>query len=223
MHKRGEKQNPKRAAKRRARGRPSLFKASVAEKLCTLLVEGRTLRAICADASMPSKATVMRWLAQHEEFRDQYARAREAQADTLAEEVIEIADDGAGDMVQDEDGKERVDWENVNRSRLRVDARKWFASKVAPKRYGERISQELSGPGGGPIKTAAVRSPPLPPAEVSKAVVALIDKAAKQLKLKPLKGRARPRAVLEQIQASGEPLPPELYEAIYVSRGAGGE
>src|SRR5438132_622777 len=76
-----------------ARGRPSLFKTSVADVICRRLADGETLRAICSNPAMPAKATVMRWLAQHPEFRDRYARAREVQADVLAEEVIDIADD----------------------------------------------------------------------------------------------------------------------------------
>ncbi|MRT15312.1 hypothetical protein GJV07_24145 [Enterobacteriaceae bacterium RIT711] len=72
----------------------------------------------------------------------QYARAREVQAEILAEEIIEIADDSSGDVIVDEDGHEQTNHERVARSRLRVDARKWYASKLAPKRYGDRIQHE---------------------------------------------------------------------------------
>ncbi|MRT15310.1 hypothetical protein GJV07_24135 [Enterobacteriaceae bacterium RIT711] len=72
----------------------------------------------------------------------QYARAREVQAEILAEEIIEIADDSSGDVFVDDDGREQTNHERVARSRLRVDARKWYASKLAPKRYGDRIQHD---------------------------------------------------------------------------------
>jgi hypothetical protein len=81
----------------------------------------------------------MRWIEAHPDFRNQYARAREAQADRMAEEILEIADDGRNDTYTDEDGNERTNQEIVARSRLRVDARKWLAAKMAPKKYGDKI------------------------------------------------------------------------------------
>jgi len=86
---------------------------------------------------MPDKSTVLRWLGDEEnlEFRDRYARAREMQADVLFDEVLEIADDTSGDWSEDDDGRRIFDHEHVQRSRLRVDARKWAAGKLAPKRY----------------------------------------------------------------------------------------
>jgi hypothetical protein len=78
-------------------------------------------------------------------FRGQYAR--EEQADKLFREIIEIADDASGDYVTTSDGKTIVDHENVQRSRLRVDARKWAAARLAPKKYGDHISHDVKGPG----------------------------------------------------------------------------
>nr|WP_241430770.1 hypothetical protein [Tatumella saanichensis] len=85
---------------------------------------------------------MFRWIQSFDDFRNQYARAREVQADVLAEEIIEIADDSSGDVIVDEDGREQTNHERVARSRLRVDARKWYASKLAPKKYGDRIQHE---------------------------------------------------------------------------------
>lgn len=103
---------------------------------------------------MPGMTTVLRWLADEEkpEFRLQYAYAREAQADLLAEEILEIADDGSNDTYEDADGNQRTDQDVIARSRLRVDARKWLASKMAPKRYGDKIEATHTGPNGGPIQ-----------------------------------------------------------------------
>ncbi len=91
------------------------------------------------------------WLfdGEHEDFMDQYARAREAQAEVRADEIVDIADDESGDFTTDEDGKRVVNHEHIQRSRLRVDARKWVASKLLPKRYGDKLQH--TGEGGGPV------------------------------------------------------------------------
>jgi hypothetical protein len=81
------------------------------------------------------------------DFLERYTRAREAQAHKLFREIIEIADDASGDYVTTRDGKNIVDHENIQRSRLRVDARKWAAARLAPKKYGDRISHDVKGPG----------------------------------------------------------------------------
>ena len=87
---------------------------------------------------MPAVITVMSWLRKHPEFAAQYARAREEQAETYADEIVAIADDGRNDTYIDENGHERVNQDVVARSRLRVEARKWVASKLKPKKYGEK-------------------------------------------------------------------------------------
>ncbi len=73
------------------------------------------------------------------------------QADALFDEALEIADDASGDWTADKDGKKTLDHEHVQRSRLRVDTRKWAAGKLAPKRYGDKLQH--TGEGGGPIRT----------------------------------------------------------------------
>ncbi len=101
---------------------------------------------------MPDKATVLRWLADKKkaDFRERYVYAREMQADALFDQALEIADDASGDWTEDKDGKKVVDHENIQRSRLRVDTRKWAAGKMAPKRYGDKLQH--TGEGGGPIR-----------------------------------------------------------------------
>lgn len=132
--------------------RPSDYSPEIAETICTRLSLGESLRQVCADDGMPDKATVFRWLHRHAEFRDQYARAREALSEHWAEEIIEIADDSRGDTFVDDDGNERTNHEVVARSRLRVDSRKWLMSKLAPKKYGDKVTQEHVGEGGGPVR-----------------------------------------------------------------------
>lgn len=140
-------------------GRPSKFTTNLADVICEKIADGKSLRAICSDDSMPSKAAVFRWLATNPEFRDQYARAREAQADALADEILDIADDGANDSYTDENGVTRTDHDVIARSRLRVDARKWIASKLKPKVYGDRVVNEVTGPGGGPLQILGGQMP----------------------------------------------------------------
>ncbi len=123
-------------------GRPSLYTKALAAKICRRLAEGETLRAVCLDPAMPDKANT--------DFRDQYAHAREMQADALFDEALEIADDVSGDWFTDKDGKKVLDHEHIQRSRLRVDTRKWAAGKLAPKRYGDKVQH--TGDGGGPIR-----------------------------------------------------------------------
>jgi hypothetical protein len=128
-------------------GRPSSFTQEIADKICEGIAEGMSLRSLCDAEDMPNKATVFRWLADEERkgFRDQYARARETQADALFDEILQIADDGANDSYKDDEGRVKVDQDVIARSRLRVDARKWMAGKLRPKVYGDKIQTEHSG------------------------------------------------------------------------------
>lgn len=134
-------------------GRPSSFTQEKANTICERIAGGESLRSICQDEGLPSITSVMRWLADENNaaFRAQYARAREAQADYMAEEILSIADDGLNDTYVDDEGRKRTDQDVIARSRLRVEARKWLASKMAPKKYGEKLQQEVSGPDGGPV------------------------------------------------------------------------
>lgn len=130
--------------------RASGYSQLLASLICDQIASGKSLRSICKPKKMPAASTVCLWLTQHPDFAEQYARAREAQADTLAEETLEIADDQSGDY--DADGN--FNGEHVQRSRLRVDTRKWFASKVAPKKYGDKLDHEHSGNVGITIEIA---------------------------------------------------------------------
>src|SRR5262249_15615671 len=131
------------------RGRPSEYSEEIADAICLRIADGESLRLICKDGRMPKRSTVFRWLASKRDFRDQYARAREAQADLLFDEILEIADNTKGDVVEvkQDDGSivVRANHANVHRARLQVDARKWIASKLAPRKYGD--TQTLLTPG----------------------------------------------------------------------------
>lgn len=137
--------------------RPSTYSDEIASVICERIADGMSVRAICEAEDMPSKSTVFRWLADHSSFRDQYARAKEAQAEHLADEILDIADDGRNDwMIRTLRGGIEVEVENtevLSRSRLRVDARKWLLSKMLPKKYGDKLTQEHTGADGGPVET----------------------------------------------------------------------
>jgi len=121
---------------------PRPYTAEIGDVICQRLVDGESLRKICLSDDMPAASTIFKWLAENEAFAEQYARAREAQADTLADEILDIADDGANDYTEKErpDGStyDAFDAEHVQRSRLRVEARKWIAAKLKPKKYGDK-------------------------------------------------------------------------------------
>lgn len=108
---------------------------------------------------MPAISTVFRWLRLEEGFSEQYTRAKEEQADTLADEIVEIADEREGRaIVAGEESVVVFDSTAVARNRLRVEARKWVAAKLKPKRYGDKQAIEHTGKDGGPIQTeTAVR------------------------------------------------------------------
>lgn len=112
-------------------GRPSDYLPEVAADICSLLADGESLRKVCERPGMPAKATVFRWLAQHVEFRDQYAKATETRADTIFEEMFEIADEVAEEAAA------------VGKARLRIDTRKWALARMNPKKYGDKVSQEI--------------------------------------------------------------------------------
>jgi hypothetical protein len=120
-------------------GRPSGYTQEMADIICERLSDGESLRKICLDDDMPAKTTVFKWLGAQPTFANQYARAREVQAETMAEEILEISDETSQDTLFTEYGdKPNSEW--ISRSKLRVEARKWLMSKMAPKKYGEKLA-----------------------------------------------------------------------------------
>lgn len=146
------KQLPDKAEKRKG-GRPTLYSIDVCKKICFLIsTSSHGLNKICKDNDdLPEISTVYNWLNDEskKEFLDMYARAREEQADYLADEILEIADDSKNDTITKvgQGGKEyeaeNTEW--VNRSKLRVESRKWIAAKLKPRKYGDKMQTELSG------------------------------------------------------------------------------
>jgi hypothetical protein len=113
------------------------FSQELFDEICEKIANGESLRKICKDDKMPNLTSVWKWLNNNEELSKQYARAREEQAETFVDEILDIADYKKDDTYLDEDGKEIINQEVIARSRLRVDARKWIASKLKPKKFGD--------------------------------------------------------------------------------------
>ena len=122
-------------------GRPSSYSQETASKICDLLAEGMLLKDIAKLPNMPGPSTVYSWLHKQPEFMDMYARARETQMDGMVEECLAIADEFDADP---------------QRARLRVDTRKWIMSKLAAKRFGDRVQQVHTGADGGAVKVEQI-------------------------------------------------------------------
>lgn len=128
-------------------GRQSTYTDEVADRICELITDGYTLRQISEKfPELPYKRTVLGWLREdkHPNFCEKYARARELRAEAMADEIEEISDNGRNDWYE-RDGATLPDHEHINRSRLRVDTRKWLMSKMLPKKYGDKIDVQHSG------------------------------------------------------------------------------
>lgn len=135
-------------------GRPSDYLPEVAADICSLLADGESLRKVCERQGMPGKATVFRWLAQHEDFRDQYAKATETRADAIFEDMFDIADEVSEEAAA------------VAKARLRIDTRKWALARMNPKKYGDKVSQEIdhkSSDGSMATKPTTIQLLPVEP------------------------------------------------------------
>lgn len=125
---------PAKTTAKQGRGRSSKFTAALASAICGRLSEGESLVRICEDGAMPARRTVLKWMTTDPNFSTSIARAREEQAEHLAEEIVTIADTCT----------------DPHKARLQIDARKWYASKFAPKKYGEKL--DLNATHTGEIK-----------------------------------------------------------------------
>ena len=135
-------------------GAPTTFNQRTADLICILLAEGMSLRQILREDKtgvMPAQSTVYEWLLRHPLFAEQYARAREEQADTNADEILDIADEMPPEYT-DEKGRTSLDLTYIQWQKNRIEARKWTAAKLRPKKYGDRMAVE-GVEGGAAIKT----------------------------------------------------------------------
>lgn len=130
-------------------GRPTDYSEALSDKICAQLAAGDSMRTVAKSDGMPAMATMFRWLRDIPSFREQYEKAKEEAADAFAEEILDIADDGTNDWMirhgKDDQESWQLNGEHVQRSRLRIDSRKWIASKLKPKKYGEKIDHTTNG------------------------------------------------------------------------------
>lgn len=129
---------------KKPKGRPTIFTPELATLICQKVATTPFgLKKLCREnPELPNPDTINQWRFLNDAFSVQYAKAKQQQADLLAEDILEIADDDSGDIKYDKDGNETINSEFVNRSRVRIDARKWLASKLLPKVYGDKVQEE---------------------------------------------------------------------------------
>lgn len=130
-------------------GRPDIFTQDLADEVCKRIAEGKSLRSVCKDDDMPGMTTVFKWLREKEDFTKQYARATEERTEAMAEDILDISDDGTNDWmtITTKGGFEQEVPNNevLQRSKLRVDTRKWLMAKMKPKKYGEKVDVTSDG------------------------------------------------------------------------------
>lgn len=123
-------------------------KAQAVDTIIQRICEGESLRSILTYADknvLPSMRTFLRWVSEDEDLRQQYARAMEVRSEAMFEEILEISNEANADIDITEDGKIRVVGEAVQRSRLKIDARKWMLGKMNPKKYGDKVDITSDG------------------------------------------------------------------------------
>lgn len=142
-----------------AGGRPiEPVPTELADEIVAWISDGKPLREFCRQQGKPCYATVYNWLDKDREFATRFAGARECGEDVIAQECFEIADDSSNDWIERQDKKGETytafNAEHVQRSKLRIETRLKLLAKWNPKKYGEKIQQEVVGKDGGPVQSS---------------------------------------------------------------------
>ena len=158
----------KRTASRQSVGTGSVpavkDRSEVMAEICRRLAEGESLNAICRTPGMPTEGAVRAWVRDDaDDFAEPYRQARELGYEVWADQIITLSDDAEGDYIEvgkNGDGTSILKFcpENVQRSRLRVDSRKWLLAKALPKVFGDKVAVEATGAGGAPLIPESVSS-----------------------------------------------------------------
>ena len=127
-------------------------RAATMVAVCERIAAGESMREICAGDDMPDRTQINRWMAADPALRQQYLDACRARTFHYAEEIIDIADDSSQDATVDKDGNEQLNAEFVARAKVRIDARKWIMARMNRVDFGDKVTQEVTGPDGGPVK-----------------------------------------------------------------------
>ncbi len=137
-------------------GRKTKYTEPLGRAICKMLAAGMTLNQICKRPNMPDERRVRAWASDVDHpFSPKYLRARELGYLKMADDLVDISDDGSNDWMERKRGEDTitvVDHEHIARSKLRIDTRKWLLSKALPKIYGDKTAHEVSGPDGAPIE-----------------------------------------------------------------------
>lgn len=135
------------------------YRPEIIDEFLKRIASGRSLRSVCEDADMPCSTSATDWLAQYPDFAARYARACEARADAIFEEMLEIADTpimgeeiklepGAVDEATGEASEPTIvevkRGDMLGHRRLQIETRKWALAKMAPKKYGDRLAMEVT-------------------------------------------------------------------------------
>lgn len=134
----------------RKMGRPSTYTQDLADLICERAAMGMSARRNMTPEDMPALSTFFKWLREHEDFSQQYARAKEEATEAMSEDLLDIADDGSNDYMEDEYMKGKtpgwaLNGENIQRSKLRVDTRRWLMAKMKPRKYGDKLDLSTNG------------------------------------------------------------------------------
>lgn len=122
-------------------GRPHGYTEEKALEICELVADGQSINKISKMPGMPNRSTILKWFRDVPEFSTMYARAKEIGFEVLADEIIDLAD-----------AEENMDKDQLRRHQLMIDTRKWLLAKLQPRKYGERVTQEIVGNGDGPVQ-----------------------------------------------------------------------
>ena len=151
---------PKKLPEQRGKGRPQIYNEELGDTICAWLASGKSLTSFCSIDGNPTYPTIMKWLWKgglwyKETFSKNYAIARQQQAQCMADQLIDIADDGKNDYMElmDKQGEKyvKMNGEYIARSRLRVDVRQWIAKNLLPKVYGDKTNLKVTDADDGPV------------------------------------------------------------------------
>jgi hypothetical protein len=143
-------------------GRPSTFDEAIATEICERLAEGEPLRVICRDDHMPPWRTVYHWMEDRPEFSARIARGRDMGMDAILEDTLLIADEPKEGIRREESetGVKTVSEDMLGHRKLQIETRLKLLAKWNPKKYGDKLSTELTGPNGGPLQVVRLRMTP---------------------------------------------------------------
>ena len=167
------------------------FSQELFDQICSNLSEGLSLRTVCSLPGMPDKSNVFRWLREKPGLRDQYARAKDEAADAIAEDMLDIADDASNDFMTIHKGDIEYEVEHrevTSRSKLRVETRQWYLSKLKPKKYGNNLDITSGGD--------KIKQPP---------IFQVIDTKTKAICESLSAGQGRESDVREQVVIADQP------------------